>query len=108
MKYRTLKLVSLALICAVAIVTGSIALGQISATDDYLVEYLADIADHPGYWLRDTEGYIGVYYDGWGHPVFISIIPVSSLHGQDRDDVKKGIPVATRQELMELLEDFGS
>lgn len=108
MKYRTLKLISLAVICAVAIITGSIALGQISVTDAYMVEYLADIADHPGYWLRDTEGYIGVYYDGWGYPIFISNIPISSLRGQDRREIEKGLAVSTRQELIELLEDFGS
>ena len=108
MKYRTLKLVSLAVICIVAFVTGSIALGQIYATDDYLVEYLADIEDHPGYWVQDADGYIGVYYKGWGHPIFISSIPVASLGRQDREDIEKGISVTTRQELMELLEDLGS
>ena len=109
MKHRTLKLVSLGVIFAVALVTGSIALGQISATGEYRVEYLADIADHPaGYWVRDTEGFIGVYYKGRGHPVFISHIPLASLRGMDRSDVEKGISVATRAELIALLEDLGS
>jgi len=108
MKHRNLKLISLAAICVIAFVTGSIALGQISATGEYLVEYLADIEEHPGYWLRDSEGYIGVYYEGWGYPIFISNIPVASLQGQDREDIEKGIAVATRQELIELLEDLGS
>ena len=108
MKHRTAKLVSLGVILSVALVMGSIALGQISATDDYLVEHLADIADHPGYWVRDIEGYIGVYYKGRGYPVFISDIPTSTLRGQDREDVQRGISIATRRELIELLEDFGS
>ena len=109
MRHRTLKLVSLGVIFAVALVMSSVALGQISATNDYKVEHLADIADHqPGYWVRETEGFIGVYYKGRGHPVFISHIPLASLRGQDRADVEKGISVATRQELIELLEDLGS
>ncbi|MCL2564112.1 MAG: hypothetical protein FWE08_08805 [Oscillospiraceae bacterium] len=108
MKHRTLKLISLAVICVAAIVTGSIALGQIAETDAYMVEYLADIQDHHGYWVRESEGYLAVYYEGWGHPIFITDIPVITLRGQDREDVEKGIPVTTRRELMELLEDFGS
>ena len=108
MHYRTFKLVSLGVIVVLALVMGGTALGQISATDDYMVEYLADIADHPGYWVRDTDGYIGVYYKGRGYPVFISNIPLATLRGRDRADVEKGISVATRRELIELLEDFGS
>jgi len=84
------------------------ALGRIAATDDYLVEHLADIAEHPGYLVRDTEGYIGIYYKGHGYPVFITNIPLASLRGRDRTEVEEGIIVWTRRELMELLEDFGS
>jgi len=109
MKYRSLKLVSLGVILAVALLMGATALGQISAHNYYRVEHLADIADHPdGYWVRGRDGYIAVYYKGWGHPVFLSHIPLATLRGQDRTDVEKGISVASRRELMELLEDFGS
>jgi len=109
MKRKTLKLVSLGIIFAVALVMGSIALAQIAETDDYIVSYLADIADHPGgYWVRDVEGYIGVYYKGRGHHIYRSNIPLASLRGQDRTDVEKGISVATRDDLIELLQDFGS
>jgi len=108
MKYRTLKLVSLGVIFAVALVLGGTALGQISATTEYRVEFLADIADHPGYWVRSSEGFLSVYYKDWGHPIFISHIPIATLRSQDRTEVERGIFVATRQELMELLEDFGS
>ena len=108
MKYKTLKLVSLGVIFLVAFILGSVALGQISATGQYLVEHMADIADHPGYWVTDIEGYLGVYYKGRGYPVFISNIPLATLRGQDRADVEQGISVETRQELIELLEDLGS
>ena len=108
MRYRKLKLISLAVIFAVALFMGGAALGQISATDDYFVERMADIADHPGYWIRETNGYLSVYYKGRGHPVFISNIPLATLGEGDRADVKKGISVETRQALMELLEDLGS
>jgi len=109
MKIRTFKLFSLGVIFTVALVMGSIAIAQIYETQDYTVEHMADIADHPsGYFLRDSEGYIGVYYKDRGHPVFITNIPLASLRGQDREDVEQGIAVATRKELIQLLEDLGS
>ena len=105
---RTVKWVSLGVILAVAVVMASIALANIAEADDYLVEHMADIADHPGYLVKEIEGYIGVYYKGIGHPVFISNIPMGSLRSRDREDVEKGIAVETRRELIELLEDLGS
>ena len=110
MKFRTLKLITLAVIFAIALVTGSIALAQIADTDKYMVEHMRDIADHePGYLVQASEGgYLAVYYKDWGHPVFISNIPLATLRERDREDVERGISIATRQELIELLEDFGS
>jgi len=108
MRYRTLKLATLAVIFTLALVMGGVALGQISATNDYMVEFLADIADHPGYLVRDTGGYIGVFYEGRGYPVFITNIPLATLRERDRTDVERGISVPTREALLELLEDLGS
>jgi len=108
MRHKTLKLIFLAAIFAVALVMGSMALAQISAVDDYLVEHLADIADHPGYIVRARDGFLSVYYKGRGYPVYISNIALISLRGRDREDAEKGITVATRRELIELLEDLGS
>jgi len=105
---RTVKLVSLGVIFAVAVVMASTALAQISATDDYLVEHIADIADHPGYLVKERDGFLTVFYKGRGYPVFISNIPLASLRGVDRQEVERGILVETRTELIKLLEDFGS
>ncbi|MCL2828313.1 MAG: hypothetical protein FWD99_06190 [Oscillospiraceae bacterium] len=107
-KIRTVKMLVLGVILATALVMGSMAIAQISATDDYLVDRLADIADHPGYVIRDLDGYIAVYFRGRGHPVYITGIPVANLRGVDRTSVEKGITVETRQEMIEILEDFGS
>ena len=107
-RIKTTKLVSLAVLLAVALVMGSMAIAQISATDDYLVERLADIADHPGYVIRGLDGYIAVYFRGRGHPVYITNVPVSNLPSVDRASVERGITVETRQEMIEILEDFGS
>ena len=105
---KTIRLITLGVLLAVALVMGSMALAQISATDDYLVDRLADIADHPGYVIKDLDGYIAVYFRGRGHPVYITSIPVVNLPSVDRESMKKGITVETRQEMIEILEDFGS
>jgi len=105
---RTAKLVSLGVLVVIAITVATIALAQITAADDYLVTHIADIADHPGYLVTDSQGYVAVFYHGRGYPVYITRTPVSTLRGVDRDDVARGITVETRTELIELLEDLGS
>jgi len=105
---RTVKLVSLGVLVVVAIVMATTALAQISATDDDLVEHLADISDYAGYLVTDLEGYLAVYYRGRGYPVYISNIPLARLRGVDRQEVERGIIIETRMELIKLLEDLGS
>jgi len=105
---RVLKVVTLCTLVTVAIVMASAALAQIYALDDDLVYHLADIEDYSGYLVTDREGYIAVFYKGHGQPAYITHTPLSTLRGVDREDVKNGIIVATRTELMELLEDLGS
>jgi len=105
---RTTKLVSLGVLVVIAITLGTMALAQITAADDYLVTHIADIADHPGYLVTDLEGYITVFYQGRGYPVYITNTPLATLREVDRDDVKRGILVETRMELIKLLEDLGS
>jgi len=105
---RTAKLVSLGVLVVIAITLATIALAQITAREDYLVTHMADIADHPGYLVTELEGYITVFYQGRGYPVYITNTPISTLRGVDREDVERGILVETRTELIKLLEDLGS
>ena len=109
MKRRGFKLMLLGVIFTVAVVMGSAALAQIYEIRDYTVAHISEIADHPaGYLVRNADGYIGVYYQDGRRPVFITEIPVGTLGVHDREEVKQGIPVETRQELIQLLEDLGS
>ena len=106
---RILKLLCLVIFVFAAFVMASMAYGQISATDDHLVESLADIRDYPGgYVLKESHGYISIYYKGAGFPTFITDIPLATLATRDLEDIRAGIVVDTRQELMQLIEDLGS
>ncbi|MCL2843553.1 MAG: hypothetical protein FWE28_08865 [Oscillospiraceae bacterium] len=108
MKRRVLKLLALGAIFTVAVIMGSAALAQLYEVRDYTVTHMSDIADHPaGYLVRNTDGYIGVYYQDGRRPIFITEIPMASLGEYDRNEIKQGISVATRQELIQLLEDLG-
>lgn len=59
--------------------------------------------------LREYDGCIGVFSpqsdDG---PITVTDIETRSLREADREIVKNGIAVADREELLSLLEDFGS
>ena len=106
---RTIKLISLGVIVAVAIIMGSMAVAQILAVTEYAVGSLAEIEDRPeGYILKSRDGYIGVYYRDHGHPIYITNIPLASLRGVDREDIEAGLTVETRIELIKILEDLGS
>ena len=61
------------------------------------------------YFLRDSGGYVAVYYSGKvREPVTVTGIEVSDLRKADRAMLELGIPAADGKELLELLEDLGS
>lgn len=106
---RTIKLISLAVIVATALIMGSMAVAQVLSVTEVAVGSLAEIQDHPqGYILRSRDGYIGVYYKDHGHPIYVTNIPLASLREVDRADIEAGLTVETRLELIKLLEDLGS
>ena len=59
--------------------------------------------------LREYDGCIGVFSpqseDG---PITVTDIELRSLREADREIVRNGLAVADREELLSLLEDFGS
>jgi hypothetical protein len=75
---------------------------------DYYIEADAGPED-AAYILRDCDGYIGVYTPGkLRTPQDVTDIEVSRLRESDRKLLEEGIPVSSRDELLTLLEDFGS
>ena len=61
------------------------------------------------YQLKACDGYVAVYSDSRGRsPMSVTAIEVSGLRHTDKLMIERGIPVADRTELLELLEDLGS
>ena len=59
--------------------------------------------------LREYNGCIGVFSpQSDAGPITVTDIETRSLREADREIVKNGIAVADREELLTLLEDFGS
>lgn len=75
---------------------------------DYYVQGTASPAD-TAFVLRDCGGYIGIYSSmSASSPESVTNISTAGLRAADRKLLEKGIPVSGRDELLTLLEDFGS
>lgn len=62
------------------------------------------------YLLRACGDYVGVFDLSQGKETLVTVteIPLAGLRLQDRSALESGIAVNTREELLLLLEDFGS
>ena len=61
------------------------------------------------FFLKSCDGFVAVYTASRSRaPESVTAIEVASLRSADRAMIERGIPVADRQELLELLEDLGS
>lgn len=59
------------------------------------------------YVLRDFEGYVSVFApDEDPQPLQITSIPTESLRDRDRDMLRSGLTVGSREQLLMLLEDL--
>ncbi|MDO4982754.1 MAG: hypothetical protein Q4E35_04265 [Eubacteriales bacterium] len=65
--------------------------------------------DAARYLLKSYDGVVAVYdADKHRTPLKITVIETSRLRNADRAMLEKGIPVASKVQLLELLEDLGS
>ena len=61
------------------------------------------------FFLKSCDGFVAVYTASRSRaPESVTAIEVASLRSADRAMIERGITVADRQELLELLEDLGS
>lgn len=56
--------------------------------------------------VAEYDGRVCVYQDG--EIILRTDTPVASLPARDREQLARGIPVETQQELHQILEDFGA
>lgn len=62
-----------------------------------------------GYILRENMGFVAVYtQESPKQALTVTDIETASLPELDRRELEKGIAVDTHEELLQLLEDFGS
>ena len=62
-----------------------------------------------GFILGEKDGSIAVYPAGGGsEPLVITNISLDRLRESDRELIRAGLPAASEDELLRLLEDFGS
>jgi hypothetical protein len=61
-----------------------------------------------GFVLGEKDGSIAVYPAGGGEPLVITNISLDRLRESDRELIRAGLPAASEDELLRLLEDFGS
>lgn len=82
---------------------------SISYNEAEAASVLAETQESGSYWLRAYNGHIAVFFDSEDEiPAIETTISIDTLRDIDRDKLKKGIEAATYEEVLKLLEDFGS
>jgi hypothetical protein len=70
---------------------------------------LTEARSDNGYWLRPYNGHIAVYnHQGDDSPMIETTIDVEGLRAVDRTQLEEGIGANTYEDVLKLLEDFGS
>ncbi len=109
---KVLKTVLLSVFVTAAVLM-LLALG-IAPSLSYAVEaqaepVLAETQESTSYWLREYNGHIAVFFSsGDETPAIETTIEVDSLRDIDQEMLKNGIEAATYEDVLKLLEDFGS
>lgn len=64
-------------------------------------------APQAAYYLRDWGGYLALFEAGRSQPLEIYPVYTHLLPSSDAESLRKGIPLANREDADRLLEDFG-
>lgn len=105
---KKLRLVSAGILAMAAIVMCTTTTVQLASAGGETVQTMSQVQEGEGYLLKAYEGYVGVYYSGEEYPALVTGIALSTLREHDRQLIEQGYEVATREELMQILEDLGS
>lgn len=108
------KVALLLCLMGAALFTGAEALRSLRNTPgepfpEELYAPFARNADTAAYFLRREGDYVGVFPSRRGkEPLRVTAIELRNLRRVDRAMIEAGLPVRSRQELLQLLEDLGS
>lgn len=111
-----LKVKAALLLCLVgaALFTAGDALQQlrrapVSHLPEEIYERFSRRADDAAYFLRREGNYVAIYEGKRARtPARVTEIELKNLRRADRAMIEAGLPVGSRQELLQLLEDLGS
>jgi hypothetical protein len=91
------------MLLALAVVPG------LTAAFDEAAPVLAVTQENESYWLRAYNGHIAVFFGREdAYPSIETTIEIDSLRDVDRLKLEQGIEAATYEDVLRLLEDFGS
>lgn len=89
----------------VALVITSTVKGATAETTDVLTENHC----RDSFWLKATDGHIAVYQNAADDtPMIETAIDVDMLRAVDKTQLQNGIEAETYEDVLKLLEDFGS
>ncbi len=80
----------------------------LSAAEEETAPVLAETQETESYWLRAYNGHIAVFFGDTDAPAIETTIKVESLRDVDRQKLEQGIEAASYEDVLKLLEDFGS
>ena len=100
--------------CVLALATGIASIVVAAAgpgENEYIPTYsmteeLETDSDQTGYMLADDNGLIGVYQGG--QLLYVTDIAVKGLRAVDRELLERGIETSSYEDVLKMLEDFGS
>lgn len=106
---KSLKIAQMCLVMAAAVLAGTTLTGGDREAEKQAApaQVMAEtLSSEKIYMLRDLNGFIAVYVNG--ELEMVTDIPVALLRGVDQAELEKGIKVNSYEELLKLIEDFGS
>lgn len=92
---------------AAAGVMGNEPMEQEAANEEDTLSIKA-ISSRPDYLVKEHNGVVAVFFDGDTKPMIETDISISGLRQNDRELIEQGIALQSYNEVLGLLEDFGS
>ena len=108
---KYIKPALLGVLAVVAVILSTNAVKGIAAPQESIPVPEEMLAENPDaeYYLRDCDGLVAVFRgEKAALPIEVTDIETGTLSAVDRELLRRGIPVASRYELLCLLEDFSS
>jgi hypothetical protein len=99
----------LVFISAAALIAAGLAFGRDIVRGRRSRACAVETQERESYWLRAFNGHISVFFSEEDEvPSVETTIDIDTLRAVDREKLEKGIEAPTYEDVLKLLEDFGS